>query len=69
MKWIAICNGGPNNTTVGYEKDTLGKAIGSLESMMKSLGATIGQVQKKEGQKKLDDGFFVDNEDQAGRSE
>lgn len=66
MRWRALCNGGPNNTTVGTEKDSLGKAIGTLESMMKSLHATIGQVQRIDEQRKLADGVFVENEKEAG---
>ena len=42
--WIALCNGGPNDTVVGCETDTRGKAIGRLEAMMKALCANMGQV-------------------------
>ena len=65
-KWQALCNGGPNNTTVGTEKDSLGKAIGSLENMMISLHATIGQIQRVEGQRTLERGVFVKSEKEAG---
>ena len=43
-KWIALCNGGPNGDVVGCQANGVGKAIGSLESMMKALGANMGQV-------------------------
>lgn len=66
MKWVALCNGGPNDATVGKECDSLGKACGTLESMMKSLGATIGQIQRSDEQQKLDQGRFVDTESSAG---
>jgi len=68
MKWIAICNGGPNDTTVGAECDSLGKACGRLESMMISLGASIGQIQKVEDQRTLDHGVFVETEKEAGKN-
>lgn len=68
-KWEALCNGGPNNTTVGKECDSLGQAIGTLEYMMKGLGATIGQVQKVEPQRTLDQGRLVETEEEAGREE
>ena len=67
-KWQALCNGGPNNTTVGIEKDSLGKAIGSLENMMKSLNATVGQVQRVDEQRKINDGIFVKTEMEAGHA-
>lgn len=67
-KWQALCNGGPNDTTVGVEKDSLGKAIGSLESMMKNLHATIGQVQRVDEQRKIGDGIFVQSEKEAGHA-
>jgi hypothetical protein len=66
-KWIALCNGGPNDTTVGAECTSLGKAIGTLESMMIALHATIGQVQRADGQTTLDQGYFVKSEKDAGR--
>jgi len=69
MRWIAICNGGPNDTTVGREYDSLGKACGALEGMMKSLGATLGQVQRISDQKKLDEGKFVETEAEAGKED
>ncbi len=69
MKWIAICNGGPNNTTVGSEHTSLGKACGALESMMKNLNATEGQVfQEPIGRQKIDQDRFVAKEEHAGRS-
>lgn len=68
MKWIAFCNGGPNDTTVGVESDSLGKACGSLESMMRNLGASIGQVQKVDSQRTLNQGVFVKTEKEAGKS-
>lgn len=69
MKWIALCNGGPNNTTVGSECTSLGKAIGSLEAMMKNLGASLGQIQQISDQKTLDRGKFVETEQEAGKEE
>jgi len=66
MKWLALCNGGPNNTTVGRECASLGKACGTLESMMRSLGASIGQIEKVENQRTLDQGVFVKTEKEAG---
>ncbi len=70
MKWIAICNGGPNNTTVGAEYTSLGKACGGLEAMMRNLGADLGHIyQEKTGQQKLDQDRFVAKEEDAGRSE
>lgn len=45
MTWLALCNGGPNDTTVGKECKSMGQAIGTLEYMMKNLGATIGHVE------------------------
>ena len=69
MKWIALCNGGPNDTTVGREYDSLGKACGALENMMKSLGASLGYIQKVEGQQKLDDGCFVSKEEEEEEEE
>jgi len=66
MKWIAICNGGPNDTTVGAECDSLGKACGSLESMMKNLHATIGQIQKVDNQRTIEQGVFVKTEKEGG---
>jgi Sec-independent protein translocase protein TatA len=63
MKWIVLCNGGANDTTVGTECNSLGQACGTLEAMMKNLGATVGQIQKQEEQTKLKDGFFVDKEE------
>lgn len=68
MKWIALCNGGPNDTTVGAECDSLGKACGSLESMMKNLHATIGQIQKVDSQRTIEQGVFVKTEKEVGRS-
>jgi len=68
MKWIALCNGGPNDTTVGREYNSVGKACGALESMMKSLHATIGQIQKVESQRTLEQGVFVKTEKEAGGS-
>ena len=46
--WVALCNGGPNDTTVGKECNSLGAALGMLEHMMKNLGATIGQIERVE---------------------
>jgi len=69
MKWIALCNGGPNNTTVGSEHNSLGKACGALESMMRNLGASIGQIQKVEDQRTLEQGVFVKTEKEAGHNE
>jgi hypothetical protein len=70
MKWIAICNGGPNDTTVGSEHPSLGKACGALESMMGNLHATMGQVyQEQPGQQKIDQDRFVAKEEDAGKSE
>ena len=70
MKWIALCNGGrPNDTTVGAECDSLGKACGTLESMMRNLGASIGQIQKVENQRTLDQGVFVKTEKEAGKTD
>lgn len=55
VQWLVTCNGGPNDATVGTEKNSLGKACGALESMMRSLTATIGQVEKLDPkQRKLD---------------
>lgn len=68
MKWIALCNGGPNDTTVGAECDSLGKACGSLESMMRNLNATIGQIQKVDIQRTLEEGVFVKTEKEAGKT-
>ena len=69
MKWIAICNGGPNDTTVGCECSSLGKAIGQLEAMMRNLHATIGQVyQEPTGQQMIDQDRFVMKEQDAGRT-
>lgn len=51
-KWIALCNGGPNDTTVGVQTDSLGKACGRLESMMKSLHATTGIFIRQTAKKK-----------------
>lgn len=65
MKWQVLCNGGPNNTTVGMEKDSLGKAIGSLESMMQNLNATIEYIQRVDKQRKIEDGVFVGSEKEA----
>lgn len=64
MKWIVLCNGGPNDTTVGRECESLGKACGTLESMMKNLHATVGQIQKAESQ--TTDRDFVKTEKEAG---
>jgi hypothetical protein len=47
MKWFALCNGGPNDTTV----------------------ASIGQIQKVESQRTLEQGCFVETEKEAGRME
>ena len=69
MKWIALCNGGPNDTTVGAECDSLGKACGTLESMMRNLHATIGQIQKIDSQRTLKQGVFVKTEKEAGHNE
>ncbi len=69
MKWIVLCNGGPNNTTIGKECDSLGKACGTLESMMGSLHATIGQIQKVESQRTIKQGVFVKTEKEAGGCE
>jgi len=68
VKWLATCNGGPNDTTMGQEYSSRGKAIGGLEAMMRSLGATIGQIEKIEDQRTLDQ-FPVKTEAEAGRSE
>lgn len=54
MKWLAWCNGGPNDRVVGSEYDSLGKAIGGLESMMKSLCATVGGVEQIGKNRRLD---------------
>jgi len=67
VKWIALCNGGPNNTTVGAECSSLGKACGRLESMMRNLGASIGQIQKVDSQRTLEQGVFVKTEKEAGK--
>lgn len=68
MKWLALCNGGPNDTTVGNEYNSLGKACGALESMMKSLVATKGYIEKVEGgQKKINADYFVKSEKEAGK--
>lgn len=67
MSWLALCNGGPNNTTVGAECDSLGKACGRLESMMKNLNATLGYIERVDpGQKKVDADYFVKSEKEAG---
>ena len=46
--YLVLCDGGPPDadgcTTVGAKTDTLGKACGRLESMMKALGASFGQI-------------------------
>lgn len=69
-KWLVLCNGGPNNSTVGCECDSLGKACGRLENMIKSLCASIGQIERvKEGQQTLDQDCFVCKEQDAGRLE
>jgi hypothetical protein len=69
MKWIAICNGGPNDTIVGKECSSLGKACGTLESMMNALNATTGQVyQRTIGQETLDQDRFVSKEEDAGKA-
>ena len=65
-KWQALCNGGPNNTIVGMETTSLGKAIGNLESMMKSLNATVGYIQRVDEQRTIDNGIFVESEVEAG---
>ena len=44
MQWTFVCNGGPNDTTVGGQAVSLGQAIGGLEEAMKALGATKGSV-------------------------
>lgn len=68
-KWIALCNGGPNNTTVGRECDSLGKACGALESMMTALGASMGNIERLDpGQKKIDADYFVKTENEAGHN-
>ncbi len=67
MKWIVLCNGGPNNTTVGRELDSLSKACGTLESMIRNLVATKGYIEKVEwGQQKIDTDYFVKTEIEAG---
>ena len=63
-RWIVVCNGGPNGKNVGQSKDSLGKAIGALESMMKALGATRGAVIKEDGT--LDNPLPVECEEDAG---
>ena len=54
---------------MGAECDSLGKACGSLESMMRNLGASIGQIQKVEDQRTLEQGVFVETEKEAGHNE
>jgi len=67
-KWLALCNGGPNDVTVGKECTSLGKACGTLETMMKALHATIGQIQQDPGgQKAVESDYFVATEKDAGR--
>lgn len=69
-KWVALCNGGPNDTTVGRECDSLGKACGALESMMTSLGASRGSIERVDhGQRKVDSDYFVATENEAGKKE
>jgi len=68
-KWIALCNGGPNDTTVGREYDSLGKACGGLESMMGSLVASMGHIERVDtGQRKVDSDYFVATENEAGQN-
>lgn len=66
-KWLALCNGGPNNTTIGAECDSLCKACGRLETMMISLNATMGRIERVDpGQKKVDADYFAKSEKEAG---
>jgi len=62
-EWIVLCNGGPNNKTVGKKAKSLGAACGLLETMMKSLGATIGQI---ESANNIDHAVEVETEEEAG---
>jgi len=66
-EWEVICNGGPNGRTVGTTAKSLAAACQTLNSMIKALGATMGQVQRADAIDK--EGGPVETEEEAGKSD